>query len=283
MNYNGNCFVCGWSLVAGIWFRKGIEHETADEWVFVHSYFNLMDETRSVQLRACLFALHRSVSGRTIHPWNCYMSRFSVHIAQIIMKTFLLSLLILSLILFILQACIIVSTQKTETQAFKVVKKEKDLEIRFYPEVTMATITSSAKNYKELGSTGFRQLAGYIFGGNDQDQKIAMTAPVHMEMRNTAASMSFVMPAKYNKDNLPMPKNAAVIIQTAAAEYVAVITFGGFASETDIRIQTEKLRSALEAYSIPYYGNFRYLGYNPPYQLAGRKNEIIVSVRWNAE
>lgn len=32
---------------------------------------------------------------------------------------------------------------------------------------------------------------------------------------------------------------------------------------------------------IEYYGNFRYLGYNPPYQLIGRKNEIIVSVKWS--
>jgi len=191
--------------------------------------------------------------------------------------------LILIVLLFVIQACIIMSTQKTETQAYKVVKKEKDLEIRYYPEVTMATITSSAKSYKELGSTGFRQLAGYIFGGNDQDQQIAMTAPVHMEMKDSAASMSFVMPAKYNKDNLPTPKNTAVMIETAAAEHVAVLTFGGFASEADIQIQTEKLRSALEAHAIPYHGNFRYLGYNPPYQLAGRKNEIIVSVDWKVE
>jgi hypothetical protein len=175
------------------------------------------------------------------------------------------------------------STQKTETQAYKVVKKEKDLEIRFYPEVTMATITSPAKSYKELGSTGFRQLAGYIFGGNDQDQQIAMTAPVHMEMKDSAASMSFVMPAKYNKDNLPKPKNADVLIQTAGPEHVAVITFGGFASEADIQTQAEKLRSALEAHAIPYHGNFRFLGYNPPYQLADRKNEIIVSVDWTVD
>jgi len=199
------------------------------------------------------------------------------------MKIFLIGFLIFSILVFIFQACIIMSTQKTETQAYKVVRKEKDLEIRFYPEVTMATITSSAKSYKELGSTGFRKLAGYIFGGNDQDQQIAMTAPVHMEMKDSAASMSFVMPAKFSKDNLPTPQNSEVVIHTAAPEHVAVITFGGFASETDIQIQTEKLRSALDAHSIPYHGNFRFLGYNPPYQLADRKNEIIVSVDWNAD
>jgi hypothetical protein len=31
---------------------------------------------------------------------------------------------------------------------------------------------------------------------------------------------------------------------------------------------------------ITSYGNYRFLGYNPPYQFIGRRNEIIVSVEW---
>jgi len=34
----------------------------------------------------------------------------------------------------------------------------------------------------------------------------------------------------------------------------------------------------LQASKISYHGHFRFLGYNPPFQLFGRKNEIIVSV-----
>lgn len=170
------------------------------------------------------------------------------------------------------------SISKTETQAYKVIQVEKEFEIRFYPAATMATITSSAKTYKELGSSGFRKLAGYIFGGNSNRQKIAMTAPVHMDINDSTSTMSFVMPAEYHKDNLPLPNNSEVKIETTADEYVAAITFGGFASSKDIKKNIEKLESALKANSISYYGNFRYLGYNPPYQFFGRKNEIIVSV-----
>jgi hypothetical protein len=32
--------------------------------------------------------------------------------------------------------------------------------------------------------------------------------------------------------------------------------------------------------NITSYGHYRFLGYNPPYQLFGRRNEIIVSVEW---
>lgn len=173
------------------------------------------------------------------------------------------------------------ATEKTTTQAYKVIRKEKDFEIRFYPVVTMATITSSAKTYKELGSSGFRRLAGYIFGGNSSKQKISMTAPVHMDINDSASSMSFVMPAEYHKDNLPKPNDSEVKIENSTAEYVAAIKFGGFASSEKIKKYTELLDDLLKKNNLPNYGNFRFLGYNPPYQLFGRRNEIIVTLKWN--
>ncbi len=194
------------------------------------------------------------------------------------MKNFIIVTCVIIVLLLIFQLYLAMSISKTKTQAYKVIEVGKDFEIRFYPATTMATISSSAKTYKALGSSGFRKLAGYIFGGNSTQQKIAMTSPVHMDINDSASTMSFVMPAEYHKDNLPLPNNSEVKIETTADEYVAAITFGGFASGIDIKENIEKLKSALMANSIAYYGNFRYLGYNPPYQLFGRKNEIIVSV-----
>jgi hypothetical protein len=37
----------------------------------------------------------------------------------------------------------------------------------------------------------------------------------------------------------------------------------------------------LNGKGIKTIGNFRYLGYNPPYQIIARKNEIVVAVEWN--
>jgi hypothetical protein len=199
------------------------------------------------------------------------------------MKTFLIILSSVAVLFIIFQAYTTMSTNKSEEQPYKVIKTEKDFEIRFYPSVTMATITSSAKSYKELGSSGFRKLAGYIFGGNDAKKQIAMTSPVHMDINDSISSMSFVMPSAYNADNLPKPNDATVNINKTADEYVAAIKFSGFASDEDIKNQTERLKSALKAASINYYGNFRYLGYNPPYQLVGRRNEVIINVNWDAK
>ena len=175
------------------------------------------------------------------------------------------------------------ATNKSETQTYKVIKVEKEFEIRFYPSVTMAMIKSSATTYKELGSSGFTKLAGYIFGGNKDKKQIAMTSPVHMDIGDSVSSMSFVMPSNYTKDNLPLPNDSNVTINTVSEEYVAAITFGGFASNDNIKKHTTMLEEALKKHHVSFYGNFRYLGYNPPYQLFGRRNEIIVSVNLSAK
>ena len=195
-----------------------------------------------------------------------------------------MSLIIVSILVGLLvvsQIYTFMSAEKTATQAYKVIRTEKDFEIRFYPVVTMATIISSAKTYKELGSSGFRKLASYIFGGNNSHQKIAMTSPVHMNINDSASSMSFVMPAEYNKDNLPMPTDSGVKIETSTAEYVAAIEFGGFASGERIEKHKLLLEELLKENNLKHYGNFRFLGYNPPYQLLGRRNEIIVTLNWD--
>ncbi len=173
------------------------------------------------------------------------------------------------------------TSMATETQAYKIIRTGKDFEIRFYPRATLATITTLATNYNALGNSGFKKLAGYIFGGNSDKQKIAMTSPVHMHVNDSASTMSFVMPAEFTKDSLPLPNDSTVSIETTADEYVAAIRFGGFATEKRIREYTTKLENALKANAIPYHGFFRLLAYNPPYQLFGRRNEIIVRTEQN--
>ncbi len=181
------------------------------------------------------------------------------------------------------QSFTIMSANKTEEQKYTVVLKEKDFEIRFYPSATVATINSQAKTYKELSGPGFRKLAGFIFGGNETNTSISMTSPVHMDINDSVSSMSFVMPSGYTVENLPKPNDSNVKIQKTQDEYVAVIRFEGFASNKDLMFYSEKLLDILKEKGITSYGNARFLGYNPPFQLVNRRNEVIVSVNWEAQ
>ncbi|MEI7660921.1 MAG: heme-binding protein [Bacteroidota bacterium] len=196
------------------------------------------------------------------------------------MKLIIVILVVIVFIIVVFQSYTVMSANKTEEQKYTVIRKEKDFEIRFYPSATIATIHSAAKTYKELSGPGFRQLAGYIFGGNAAETQISMTAPVHMDVNDSVSTMSFVMPSAYNESNLPKPNDPSVIIKRTSEEYVAVLQFGGFASDEDLKFYSKKLQHLLNEKRISTYGHYRFLGYNPPYQLIDRRNEIIVSVKW---
>ena len=83
------------------------------------------------------------------------------------MKKMIISLLIILIALTVFQSFMTISTNNIEKQTYRVVKKEADFEIRFYPSATFATIKSKANSYRELSGSGFRRIAGYIFGGNE--------------------------------------------------------------------------------------------------------------------
>lgn len=196
------------------------------------------------------------------------------------MKAFIIIATIIIVLFLLFQSFTVMSINKTEEQKYNVIIKEKDFEIRFYPSATIATIQSDAKTYKELSGPGFRKLAGYIFGGNEGDKKISMTAPVHMDINDSVSTMSFVMPSEYSEATLPKPNDPNVSITKTSDEYVAAIRFAGFASDKDLKVYSEKLKSILAGKGIATYGHYRFLGYNPPFQFIGRRNEIIVSVDW---
>jgi hypothetical protein len=196
------------------------------------------------------------------------------------MKILVIVIVSLVAIFIVSQFFISMWINKTEEQKYTVVHNEEDFEIRFYPAATLATIQTDAKTYKELSGAGFRKLAGYIFGGNANGTEIRMTAPVHMDVQDSGSTMSFVMPSNYNPENLPKPNDPNVVIKQTTDEYVAAIAFGGFASDQDLKHYSEKLQKILVEKEIKTSGHYRFLGYNPPFQLVGRRNEIIVSVEW---
>ncbi|MDX2189658.1 MAG: heme-binding protein [Bacteroidota bacterium] len=167
-----------------------------------------------------------------------------------------------------------------EIQKYSILKSFGEFEIRKYNKAIFATTVIPASTYENVGNSGFRNLANYIFGGNKSNQKISMTAPVHMNIKDSVSYMSFVMPSKFQKSELPEPNSSMVQLQEVEEETVAAIRFSGYASDSDIKKYTKKLKEALDNQSIKYYGDFRFLGYNAPYQILFRRNEIIVNVDW---
>jgi len=195
------------------------------------------------------------------------------------MKLFLLTFGFITINILI-SAFTMRSQESVEEQAYQTVHRDGELEIRFYPPATMATVRMKGTAYREVAGSGFRKLAGYIFGGNDRGQKIAMTAPVHMAMGPEGSVMHFVMPAGMDSSNLPAPNDASVKIELSQPSHMAAIRFSGYANDEAIRKQSEKLEMLLKSKGITQLAPVRYLGYDAPYKLVGRRNEVVAEIKW---
>ncbi len=165
------------------------------------------------------------------------------------------------------------SDRQTEVQRYEVLKTDGVFEIRYYPPAVLASVKMGG-GYDDTRNQGFGTLAGYIFGGNEENMKISMTAPVRMsEIDNT---MSFVMPSQYSLDALPKPDNRNVQLHTSEPSVVAAVRFSGWASERKIGEMKERLSEWLGKSGYHHNKKFEYLGYNPPYQMVNRRNEVVV-------
>ena len=150
------------------------------------------------------------------------------------------------------------------------------IEIRAYAPRIMAVT-----GMNEDSDSGFRVLAGYIFGGNAEEQKIAMTAPVQQTMAGEK-EMAFMMPAEYALKDLPQPEDQRVSFREAPAYTAAVIKFSGWASAEKADENWQQLQRFLIAEGIDITGEPTLNQYNPPWTLPFmRRNEIIVPVAFS--
>jgi len=102
-----------------------------------------------------------------------------------------------------------------------------------------------------------------------------MTAPVQMDMGSNP-SMSFFMPEGLSVEDLPTPDRKDVSVHIQPSKIVAVIQFSGWASDKVLKEQFNKLKTKLKKEGIEFEDSYSYLGYNPPYKLFNRKNEVII-------
>lgn len=191
------------------------------------------------------------------------------------MKIFLITTFVLIATFVISQIYITKNTSDTNTINYKTLAIKNGYEIREYSEQIVASTQLDSSSYSNISSQGFRKIASYIFGGNSNNQQIAMTSPVQMEM-GTKPTMSFFMPNNMSSKDLPKPNLEDVYLNVQPSKIVAVIEFSGWASDEVLASKFKALKLKLDEESINYENSYSFLGYNPPYQMMNRKNEVII-------
>ncbi|GMH94822.1 hypothetical protein TrST_g3383 [Triparma strigata] len=141
------------------------------------------------------------------------------------------------------------------------------VELRKYSEFKVAKTDS-------MSGEGFNTLANYILGGNEDSMKMEMTTPV----LTSEGSMSFILDADVEP---PAPEDATVEIETIPSRVVAVKSFPGLVTSSEVDRQKEKLLSALENAEVAIQEDAEpfVLQYNSPLTIPWRRrNEIAVVV-----
>ncbi len=171
-----------------------------------------------------------------------------------------------------------------EEPAHRTEKLTRDVEIRHYGD-RIAAQTTVVADEESARNVGFRRLARYIFGGNNNREKVAMTAPVAQESRRKGEwVIQFFMPAHMTMDTLPTPDDGDVELVTVSPATIAVHKFTGIPSRRAVASHTKQLMSTLEELGFEATDSPAAWFYDPPWTVpALRRNEIAVPVKPRSE
>ena len=160
---------------------------------------------------------------------------------------------------------------------YTVIRKIDNIEIRQYKSSIYASYTP--KNEKERNNS-FKKVASFIFGNNTSNEKISMTSPVVIKMHNNY-EMAFLMPRKYNLENLPIPANKEINIYTEPGALKACIKYSGYTNNSIENKKINELKKTLLKYNYKHESDFEVLVYNSPFDFINRRNEITVTIKMN--
>ena len=181
----------------------------------------------------------------------------------------------------------------TEEAPYTVVTKDGAFEVRDYaPHILAETVVDDT--LENAGNKAFSKLFRYISGANQARGKVAMTAPVAQERRNTKIAMtapvgqervqekwavSFMMPAAYTLNTLPVPDDPQVTLRQVPARRMAAVRYSGFWSEKRYLRYKLELEAWLQKQGLVATGTPVWARYNPPFMpWFLRRNEILIPV-----
>ena len=193
-------------------------------------------------------------------------------------KVLLIAIIIIGVIFIISQIYFYRLSHNIEQYKYEVVETYDDFEIRLYESSLFTTVQLDTDIYENASKKGFSILGGYIFGNNEEGKQIPMTSPVSMTINNKI-NMMFLVPKGLTKEILPKPLNSNIKFVEIPEKKYAAISFSGWASQSKIDYHQKKIIKLLEEKNIAYLDNYFFFGYNSPFEIFFRKNEIIVEVK----
>jgi len=164
----------------------------------------------------------------------------------------------------------------------------KSVEIRVYEAAVWSSTVIADTDLEKAEQTGFQRNFQYITGSNSADEDIEMTSPVSNYVQpaqgpycTTNFTVSFYAPWAFQPphDPPPKPSDATVHLRTLREMTVAVTSFSGFGEENVVIAKAAELSELLRSSKLEYdQNNWFFAGYDPPFRVTGRHNEIWIEL-----
>ena len=174
------------------------------------------------------------------------------------------------------------------------VSLQKDaFEVREYETAIVAEVIVSG-DFENASNKAFRKLFKYISGDNKGRDKIAMTTPVSQASTPEKIKMtspvsqqasaqgwvvSFMMPASYTMETIPVPDDASVVLREVPAHRAAAVRYSGRWTEKGYQKHLALLQEWIEQSSFGANGEPVWARYNAPFTpWFMRRNEILIAL-----
>ena len=196
--------------------------------------------------------------------------------------------------LFVILVLMPLLSHAIEEPDYEVLRKLDKVELRKYAPYVVAEVVLRS-TAEEAGNQAFPILAGYIFGKNKGERKLAMTAPVtqsavpvrlDMTAPVTQAAVAggmrvqFVLPKGVTLATAPEPLDPRVQLREVPASQWAAIRYSGTWSQANYDEHLALLTAALAAAGVATQGEPVLARYNPPITpWFLRRNEIWLALR----
>ena len=185
-------------------------------------------------------------------------------------------------------------SSNVETLSYEVLEKNENYEIRKYAPYIAMQIEIDEENVEDALGEGFKVLANYIFGGNQGNKSVAMTAPV-LEMKKTKIAMTapvleqksdrnrvitFTAPKKYTIDTLPKPNNEKITFVQIPEKKYAVYRFTWYYTAKKIEEKKKYFLELLKKDNKVVISEPMFAGYNAPGTIPFlMRNEILIEIK----
>ena len=168
------------------------------------------------------------------------------------------------------------SRAMTRTPRYKLLLKDGNFELREYPPLTVVNAPTVGAGM----DNSFRKLFGYITGGNETSEKIAMTTPVLIGAAGGERTMGFIMPDNVSAQGVPKPSDPSLSLGQLDPGRFAVLRFNGECSGANEAHAMDTLTQWLTTRNLIAQGTSVIAYYDPPWTpLFLRRNEVMIPVQ----